>query len=308
MDRKVLIVTVAILISIAALGVAGAAYLKIPTEKIVVTPPQNQTEEFKGPVYTGSGTGYIIEFENGVKFYFAGDTALFAGMKFVIGDFYKPDVAFLPIGSVYTMGPREAAYAATLVNPKYVIPYHYHSFPELTQTADEFVDAVNTYRSENRTRAEAIVLGYGITREIAGIKVTWLGHATMLLESVNGAKILIDPWLEANPDCPTQYKNITTFGDIDLILLTHGHIDHVTHEELDSLSKMYNPVIIAQWELGIFLQDHISVPVALMNIGGSFTKDTIIAQGMVPADAVNAANIENITITMVEAVHSSSPP
>jgi len=71
---------------------------------------------------------------------------------------------------------------------------------------------------------------------------------------------------------------------------------------------MYNPVIIAQWELGIYLQDHISVPVALMNIGGSFTKDSILAQGIVLPEVVNAANLENITITMVEAVHSSSPP
>jgi L-ascorbate metabolism protein UlaG (beta-lactamase superfamily) len=308
MDRKALGIALSVLISITALSVGVAAYLKFPGEKVELTPPPGGTEEFKGPIYTGSGTGYLIEFENGVKFYFAGDTGLLAEMKFVIGDFYKPDVAFLPIGGVYTMGPKEAAYATTLVNPKYVIPYHYHTFPELTQTADEFVDAVNSYRDENLTRAQTIVLEHGATLEIEGIKVTWLGHATMLLESVNGSKILIDPWLEANPDCPTQYKNITTFSDIDLILLTHGHIDHITNEELDALSKMYNPVIIAQWELGIYLQDHISVPVALMNIGGSFTKDSILAQGIVSAEVVNAANLESITITMVEAVHSSSPP
>lgn len=300
--------SLSVLMSIAALSVGVVAYLKLPGERVELTPPPEGTEGFKGPIYTGSGTGYVIEFENGVRFYFAGDTGLFAGMKLVIRDFYKPDVAFLPIGDVFTMGPKEAAYATTLINPKYVIPYHYHTFPMLTQTADGFVDAVNAYRSENLTKAEAIVLGYGVTREIEGIKVTWLGHASMLLESVNGAKILIDPWLEANPDCPTQYKNITNFGDIDLILLTHGHIDHVIIEELDALSKMYNPVIIAQMELSIYLQDLVSVPAAWMNVGGSLTRDSILAQGIVPAEAVNAANIENITITIVEAVHTSSPP
>jgi len=191
MDRRVMVMSLSVLMSIAALSVGVVAYLKLPSERVELTPPPEGTEGFKGPIYTGSGTGYVIEFENGVRFYFAGDTGLFAGMKFVMGDFYKPDVAFLPIGSVYTMGPREAAYATTLINPKYVIPYHYHSFAELTQTADGFVDAVNVYRSENLTRAEAIVLRYGNTSEIEGIKVTWLGHATMLLKSVNGANILI---------------------------------------------------------------------------------------------------------------------
>jgi len=233
---------------------------------------------------------------------------MFAGMKLVIGDFYKPDVAFLPIGDVYSMGSSEAAYATTMINPKYVVPYHYHSLSELTQSPDEFVDAINTYRSKNLTQAQTILLQRGITREIEGIEVTWLGHGSMLFESVNGAHILIDPWLEANPDCPTQYRNLTTFGYVDLILITHGHVDHFTIEELDALAKMYEPVIIAQWELGIYLQDHISVPVALSNIGGTFTKDSIIAQGIVPAEIVNAVNIENIKITTVQAVHSSSPP
>lgn len=309
MDRKTLVMALSILISIAALGVAGAAYLKIPGEEIVVTPPPSDgTEEFEGPVYTGTGTGYIIEFENGVKFYYAGDTGLCAEMKLVLGDFYKPDVAFLPIGNVYTMGPSEAAYATTMINPKYVIPHHYHTFPELTQTTDEFVDKVDNYREAGITTAEAMVLDYGVVQEIESIKVTWLGHGTVLFESMNGTKIIIDPWLEANPDCPATYKNVTNFGDIDLILLTHGHVDHVTMDELESLVQMYNPVVIAQWELGIYLMNHIDISVALMNKGGSFTSESIVAQGIVPEEVVEAADMGNITITMVVAEHSSSPP
>ncbi|MFQ6065399.1 MAG: MBL fold metallo-hydrolase, partial [Candidatus Bathyarchaeia archaeon] len=202
----------------------------------------------------------------------------------------------------------DAAYATTMINPKYVVPYHYHTFPELTQTATEFVNKVDNYRAAGNTTAEAVVLDFGVEQEIEGIKVTWLGHATVLFESVNGTKIIIDPWLEANPDCPATYKNITNFGDIDLILLTHGHVDHVTMDELDSLVQMYNPVVIAQWELGIYLMDHIDVSVALMNTGGSFTSESIEAQGIVPEEVVEAANMGNITITMTVAAHSSSPP
>lgn len=311
MDRRrwlTKVTALSIPVSIAALGVGVAAYLKAPVEKVELTPPPKGTEEFEGPVYTGTGAGYIIEFENGAKFYFAGDTDLFGDMKSVIGEFYKPDVAFLPIGDVYTMDPKQAAFATTLINPKYVIPYHYHTFPELTQTAEELVSQLEVYGSQGNTTAEAMVLQPGVEREIEGIRVTWLGHASMLLESGNGANIIIDPWLVANPDCPQQYKNITAFGDIDLVLLTHGHIDHVTYEELDEIAKTYEPVIIAQFELGIYLQNHISVPVALMNIGGSFTKDSLLAQGIVPQEIVNSANIEGIKITMVQAEHSSSPP
>jgi len=309
MRRDIWISLTCLLVALVALGFGVAAYLKVPEERVqLVPPPETGGEGSKGPIYTGTGAGYIIEFENGVKFYFAGDTGLFSDMKFVIGDYFKPDVALLPIGDVYTMDSKQAAMAAIWVNPKYVIPYHYHTFPELTQSAEEFVNQVEAYRRQGKTQAEPIVLTPGEEREIEGIKVTWLGHATILLESISGSRILIDPWLEANPDCPANFKNITAFGHIDLILLTHGHIDHVTYEELDAIAKAYQPVIIAQWELGIYLQDHISVPVALMNIGGTLTKQKLLDQGVVPPEIVNSVKLDGIKITMVQAIHSSSPP
>jgi len=308
MPKNIWILLVCLSVAVAALGVGVAAYLRAPEEKIELAPPVAKVEKFKGPIYTGTGTGYIIEFENGVKFYIAGDTGLFGDMKFVIGDFYKPDVAFLPIGDVYTMNSKQAAIAAVWINPKYVIPYHYHTFPEIAQTAEEFVKQLETYRNMGNTTAEAMVLQPGKEVKIEGIKVTWLGHATMLLESVNGTRILIDPWLEANPDCPPKYKNITVFGHIDLVLLTHGHVDHVTYEELDAIAKVYQPVIIAQWELGIYLQDRISAPVALMNIGGTLTKEKLLVQGFIPPEIINSAKLDGIKITMVQAFHSSSPP
>lgn len=88
--------------------------------------------------FVGEAVGYVIEFENGLKVYHSGDTALMGDMKTIIGDFYKPDVAILPIGGVFTMGPDEAAYACRLIRPKVVIPEHYGTFPALVQTADGF--------------------------------------------------------------------------------------------------------------------------------------------------------------------------
>jgi L-ascorbate metabolism protein UlaG (beta-lactamase superfamily) len=55
----------------------------------------------------------------------------------IIGELYKPDVALLPIGDHYTMGPREAAYACNLLKPKKVIPMHFGTFPVLTGRPSE---------------------------------------------------------------------------------------------------------------------------------------------------------------------------
>jgi L-ascorbate metabolism protein UlaG (beta-lactamase superfamily) len=55
----------------------------------------------------------------------------------LIGEIYKPDVALLPIGDVFTMGPREAAFAIRLLGVKHVIPMHYATFPMLNGTPEE---------------------------------------------------------------------------------------------------------------------------------------------------------------------------
>ncbi len=89
--------------------------------------------------YMGQPVGYVMEFESGFKIYHSGDTGLMSDMQFVIGDYYKPDLAILPIGDVFTMGPREAAYACKMIRPAYAIPEHYATFPVLVQTPDTFV-------------------------------------------------------------------------------------------------------------------------------------------------------------------------
>ncbi len=105
-----------------------------------------QLTGFKGVNrFVGEAVGYILEFENGLKIYHSGDTSLMADMKTIIGDFYRPDIAILPIGGVFTMGPEEAAFACKLIRPKIVIPEHYGTFPVLVQNADDFIEKVRKH-------------------------------------------------------------------------------------------------------------------------------------------------------------------
>jgi L-ascorbate metabolism protein UlaG (beta-lactamase superfamily) len=86
-------------------------------------------------IYAGEPAGLVIRMPGGFTLYHAGDTALFGDMK-LIGELYKPDVALLPIGDRYTMGPLEAAYAIRFLGAKHVVPMHYRTFPFLTGTPD----------------------------------------------------------------------------------------------------------------------------------------------------------------------------
>lgn len=90
-------------------------------------------------IYTGDAAGFVIRFENGFTLYHAGDTGVFGDMK-IIGDIYKPELSLLPIGSQFTMDPREATYASKLLGSKYLIPMHYGTFPALTGTVEEFLE------------------------------------------------------------------------------------------------------------------------------------------------------------------------
>jgi len=91
-------------------------------------------------VYAGEPAGYVVRLENGLTLYHAGDTCVFGDMR-IIGELYQPDVAMLPIGDVFTMGPREAAYAIRLLCVKRVIPMHWGTFPLLTGTPEQLREA-----------------------------------------------------------------------------------------------------------------------------------------------------------------------
>jgi L-ascorbate metabolism protein UlaG (beta-lactamase superfamily) len=84
-------------------------------------------------IYGGEACGFVIEFQNGLKIYHAGDTAVFGDMQ-IIRELYAPDIALLPIGDHYVMSPREAAYACKLLKPKAVVPMHFGTFPVLSGT------------------------------------------------------------------------------------------------------------------------------------------------------------------------------
>jgi L-ascorbate metabolism protein UlaG (beta-lactamase superfamily) len=92
-------------------------------------------------LYLGDPVGFVIEFENGFRVYAAGDTNLFGDMR-LIRDLYEPELAILPIGGHYTMGPREAAVAVELLGVRHVIPAHYGTFPVLTGTPGALREAL----------------------------------------------------------------------------------------------------------------------------------------------------------------------
>ncbi|HYI21245.1 MAG TPA: metal-dependent hydrolase, partial [Candidatus Limnocylindrales bacterium] len=88
-----------------------------------------------GPLYLGEPAGFVMELEDGRRVYFAGDTDVFGDMA-LIRDLHRPDVAFLPIGGHYTMGPAGAARAAELLGVRALVPIHYGTFPVLAGTPD----------------------------------------------------------------------------------------------------------------------------------------------------------------------------
>jgi L-ascorbate metabolism protein UlaG (beta-lactamase superfamily) len=87
-------------------------------------------------LYLGEPAGYVVSTPDAPTIYFAGDTNVFMDMQ-LIGRIYSPDVAVLPIGDHYTMGPREAAVALELLGVRRCVPCHYGTFPVLVGTPDE---------------------------------------------------------------------------------------------------------------------------------------------------------------------------
>ena len=90
-------------------------------------------------VAAGDPGGFVIEFPNGFVAYHAGDTAAFKDME-LIRELYHPELAMLPIGSHYVMSPTEAALACRMLQPRWVIPMHYGTFPVLTGTPAELIE------------------------------------------------------------------------------------------------------------------------------------------------------------------------
>ena len=114
------------------------------------------------------------------------------------------------------------------------------------------------------------------------LSFTWLGHATFLLKSPGGKKILFDPWVTGNPASPESAKKL---GELDLILITHGHSDHTG--DAVSIGRSSGAQVVAPHEVSVWLQHKGLKKVIGMNPGG-----TLLLLGL--------------SITMVPAMHSSS--
>ena len=96
----------------------------------------NHSSSAPDGTYAGEPCGIVLELEDGFTIYFAGDTNVFGDMS-LIGRIYSPDLAVLPIGDHYTMGPQEAAVALELLGVIRCVPCHYGTFPLLSGTPDE---------------------------------------------------------------------------------------------------------------------------------------------------------------------------
>jgi len=103
--------------------------------KITLTDANHSSSAPDGS-YAGEPAGLVLELEDGFKLYFAGDTNVFGDMQ-LIGRLYSPDVAVLPIGDHFTMGPKEAAVALELLGTNRCVPCHYGTFPLLHGTPDQ---------------------------------------------------------------------------------------------------------------------------------------------------------------------------
>lgn len=123
------------------IGMNLGGSLELPFGKVKMTQAFHSSgvilDDQKQIVYMGMPGGFIIEM-GGKTVYHAGDTGLFGDMK-MLGELHKIDLAFLPIGDLFTMGPEDAALAAQWVRADYVVPIHYNTFPPIVQDGDAFV-------------------------------------------------------------------------------------------------------------------------------------------------------------------------
>jgi L-ascorbate metabolism protein UlaG (beta-lactamase superfamily) len=123
------------LTEVQGMGIGGT--IQVAGLDITMVPAVHSSSVIEGgpPVYVGVPTGFVVRMENEQSFYFAGDTALFGDMRLIF-EIHRPDIAFLPIGDRYTMGPEGAALAARMLGVRQVVPMHYGTFPELTGRPD----------------------------------------------------------------------------------------------------------------------------------------------------------------------------
>ncbi|MGO9340404.1 MAG: metal-dependent hydrolase [Terracidiphilus sp.] len=118
------------------MNLGGTVQLDDVAATMVEAKHSSGAQDEKGTHYVGVAAGFVLSIAGGPVLYHAGDTAVFGDME-LIRELYHPEVAMLPIGGHYTMGPQQAAQAVRYLAPKTVLPLHFGTFPPLTGTPEE---------------------------------------------------------------------------------------------------------------------------------------------------------------------------
>jgi L-ascorbate metabolism protein UlaG (beta-lactamase superfamily) len=128
--------------NVRAMGIGGT--ISVAGLDVSMVPAVHTSSIVEGDtiVYLGAAVGFVVRLENGQAIYFAGDTALFGDMQ-LIREMHAPDIAFLPIGDHFTMGPDSAAVACRILGVRQVVPMHYGTYPMLTGTPDRLKQLVD---------------------------------------------------------------------------------------------------------------------------------------------------------------------
>jgi L-ascorbate metabolism protein UlaG (beta-lactamase superfamily) len=123
------------------INLGGTVQLPGVAVTMVEAKHSSSLEEDGVSLYLGEAAGLVLTIENGPVLYHAGDTTVFRDME-LIRELYAPEVAMLPIGGHYTMGPREAALAVRYLLPKMILPLHWGTFPPLTGTPQQLAQLI----------------------------------------------------------------------------------------------------------------------------------------------------------------------
>jgi len=124
------------------MNLGGSVQLDDVAATMVEAKHSSAAQDEQGTHEVGVAAGYVLTVADGPVLYHAGDTAVFGDMK-LIHELYRPEVAMLPIGGHFTMGPREAALAVRLLKPKIVLPLHFGSFPPLNGRPEELAALID---------------------------------------------------------------------------------------------------------------------------------------------------------------------
>ena len=124
------------------MNLGGTVQLEEVAASMVEAKHSSGAQDQHGTHYVGIAAGYVLTIPDSPVVYHAGDTAVFGDMK-LIGEFYHPEVALLPIGGHFTMGPKEAAWASRFLGAKTILPLHFGTFPPLKGTPGELATLVD---------------------------------------------------------------------------------------------------------------------------------------------------------------------